>query len=607
MISRWKYISISIVMGVVLIMFQLTNVMLEQWNHYEGNGYIRDWDILPKRSNAYTPDAIEPEARRELVIYIGSKEASTFEVMHSWALYTKRNFQSYETVEEYREYAAKLEQFSEKLVGIHSTDIDWGKEENCKYLETLAEKGSRLIFCGVPESSFVKNSPGLRRLLGISEIRAEETTVEGLRLEEGFLLGGGAEYRTIDKEENAKLQDMELTFPWYIVSEDAEVYMRGIPEDSSLEQREMPAVIWGAPIKEAYVYVVNGSYMEEATGLGLLSAMCAAGKEYEIYPVVNAQNLVAVNYPGLANENEETIRSIYAQNLGKLFRDKIWPVFIAAYRQNTLGLTCMIAPQFDYTDENLPDQEQFLYYMKRLNEEGAEVGLSGDRVSDTPLDQKLLEDRWFIEGTLPDYQFTSFYGVGEQELKDGMQEELLGALRTVLTRYEGESSIIGYLDEKVTRQALLTDGLHYTYRQDFLTKCIETALGYTSVMVDMERMAYPDTASSDPLNELSSNLNWNLQTYFDNYKNFEGTTLSECDERIRTFLALDFSKRVEGNAIYLELKNPGESAWFVLRCQEKEIENVEGGQWIKLEDNAYLIEAADKTLVITLKNRRQGG
>lgn len=260
----------------------------------------------------------------------------------------------------------------------------------------------------------------------------------------------------------------------------------------------------------------------------------------------------------------------------------------------------MLAPQFDYEDENLPEQERLLDYMKRLNEESAEVGLSGDRVSNTPLEQKLLEDRWFMEGTLPDYQFTSFYSTERQNLEKTLQDELLKPVRTVVSQYDGELDIFGYLNENVTKQALLTDGVRYTYRQDFLTKCVETALGYTSVMVDMERIAYQD--SSDTLTEMSSNLGWNLQNYFKGYENFEGTTISESDERIRTFLALDYTKRIKGNTVYLELENPGASAWFVLRGEGKRVRSVEGGQWTLLEDGSYLIEAAESNVVITLQN-----
>lgn len=600
MISRWNYFSITIVMGVVLLMFQMTNVMLEQWNHYEENSFVRSWEELPSESSAYALNTTAAEENRGVVVYIGSESARAFQVTQQWAVYTKQNFVSCGTMEEYQACVRKLAAYPGKIVSVHSEDIDWKDGKNWKILEENAAADDTLVFCGLPESSAIKGNAGLRSLLGISRVRSEEVSVEGLRLEEGFLLGGGAEYRSVDPEENRQRQDMDLTFPWYILSEDTEIYMRGILEDESLELQEMPPVIWRFPVKEANIYAVNGDYMEEAHGLGLLSAMWADGKECEIYPVVNAQNLVAVNYPGLAPENSEEIQAIYGQDLERLLRDSVWPVFIAAYRQNTLGLTCMLAPQFDYKDENLPEQNQLLYYMKHLNEERAEVGLSDGRICGTPLEQKLLEDQWFMEGTLPDYQFTSFYSTEGENLEETLQNDILKPVRTVVSRYNGELEVFGYLNEYVTRQALLTDGVNYTYSQDFLTKCMETALGYTSVMVDMEKIAYPE--GSDRLKEMSASLGWNLQNYFRSYENFAGTTVSESDERIRSFLALDYTKRIEGNTVYLELNNSETPAWFVLRSEGKGIQSVEGGQWTRLEDGSYLIETAGKNVVITLHN-----
>lgn len=599
MISRWNYFSITIVMGVVLLMFQLTNVMLERWNHYEENSFVRDMAELPKGSDIFSLAEGKMETSRGVAVYIGSRDASACEVTKNWAAYTKQNFMCCETLEDYRESEKALSAYPEKMVVVHSEDIDWEDASSWKYLQE--NDGGSLVFCGLPEAGLIRKDAGLRKFLGISRVQEEETTVEGLRLEAGFLLGGGAEYRTIDPEENKKYQDMDLTFPWYLLSEETQTYMRGIPKegDDPLEPEEMPAVIWRTPVNETYAYVVNGDYMEDAYGLGLLSAMWANGKECEIYPVVNAQNLVAVNYPGLAAENDEQIQSIYGQNLNRLFRDRVWPVFIAAYRQNALGLTCMLAPQFDYEDENLPNQEWLLDYMKWLNEESAEVGLSGDRVSNTPLEQKLLEDRWLMEGILPDYQFTSFYSTETRDLEETLQNELLESVRTVISRYDGALEVLGYLNENVTEQPLLTDGVRYTYRQDFLTKCIETALGYTSVMVDMGRIAYQD--GDDALTEMSSNLGWTLQTYFKGYENFEGTTVSESDERIRTFLSQDYARRVEGNTVYLEVEHPGDSAWFVLRGEGKRVRSVEGGEFTLLEDGSYLIQAAEESVVITLQ------
>ena len=74
MISRWNYVSMTIVMGVMLLMFQLTNVMLERWNNYEENNFVKSWEELPRESDAHAlaEDKADPAASR---IQVDGEEA----------------------------------------------------------------------------------------------------------------------------------------------------------------------------------------------------------------------------------------------------------------------------------------------------------------------------------------------------------------------------------------------------------------------------------------------------------------------------------------------------------------------------------------------------
>ena len=53
----------------------------------------------------------------------------------------------------------------------------------------------------------------------------------------------------------------------------------------------------------------------------------------------------------------------------EMMRGSVWPAIVAAYQRSTMGLSCMLAPQYDYEDENYPVQAEFLYHMKRLAEQ----------------------------------------------------------------------------------------------------------------------------------------------------------------------------------------------------------------------------------------------
>ena len=59
------------------------------------------------------------------------------------------------------------------------------------------------------------------------------------------------------------------------------------------------------------------------------------------------------------------------------------------------------------------------------------------------------------------------------------------------------------------------------------------------------------------------------------------------DARVRSFLKLDYSHSREDDEITLKTTEPG--SWFILRTHGEEIEEIEGGSWEKIEEDAYLI------------------
>ena len=612
MISRRNYFAITVIMAVVFFLFQFINVARDSWNNYEVNPYVKDREELPGREDAYglgqesqddyPVEETDKKPNRGEIVYIGDEAGKTGCVAKAWAVYTKRGFRAYGTLQQYE--TGKEETDTPEMILLDSGSIDWEQAEELARLETYLREGSNLVFCNLPEASLIGRNRRLRDFLGIQEVRSEETTVEGVHLYKGFLLGGETIYRTEDEEENEKRQDMELTFPWYIPGKGTKSYMKGIPEDKTVKLEERPGIIWRKSFTDmpnACLFAVNGSYMEDVTGIGLLSAMVAETKYYELYPVVNAQNMVVANYPGYAGENEQEMERLYSQSMETVFRDIIWPDLISVYQRNQLGLSCMIAPQFDYEDDNLPKQDIAVNYMKLLNEQRAEGGLSCISMSDTDIGRKLAEDRAFMQETLPDYRFTSLYAgnLAQGEIDAALREEWLSEVRTVVAAYSEGEEVIGFCSEDVTKQSALTDGLKHTYREDFRLKSVETALGYSSVLIDMDEVAYPGEGE-DTWKDISVDFGWNIKNYWKPFRMFEGTTVSQCDERIRNFFALDYREERENNVIRLEVSGLRGPAWFILRTKGEAIENMEGGTWQKLEENVYLLEVESERVSLEM-------
>lgn len=612
MVSRWNYLAITAVMLVVFFLFQFTNVALESWDGYEENSYYQDRESLPDKSSVYEAGTELSNGRddagffednsREQVIYIGAAEGKEKEVVQTWITYTKRNIACYETLGEYKKEKRASKAADPKMIVVNSGDIDWDQKNLLKDFEKYVDDGVNLIFCGLPDVSVVKDNARLQKLLGIEEIKAEETSVEGVYLREGFFLGGEALYQAEDEEESVKRQDMDLSFPWYALGKSATTYMRGVTEKLLEEEEDYPAIIWRNSFDKACVFAVNGRYMEDVTGMGILTAMTAKMNEYEIYPVVNAQNMIVTNYPGFTSENNAEMKKHYGQSMAEMFRNIAWPSIVAVYRQNTMGLTCMLAPQYDYEDDHFPKQTELQYYMRRLKEQSAEAGLSGENMSETDVRRKLTEDQRFLEKELSDYQFSSFYAgsLNGQELDLSLQEDILESVRTVVTDYTGENEVIGYQTKNITRQSALFDGTKYTYRDDFRMRSLQTALAYSSVKLDMSRVAFPEN-EEDTLEKVVSEFGGNINYYWDDFKGFAGTTVSECDSRIRSFLALDYMDTREENIIHLKLADPQTPVWFVLRTESGRVADVDGGNAEWLEEGAWLIEAESADVKIVLE------
>ena len=598
------------VMMVVLFLFQFTNIALESWNDYESNSYAVDRKFLPQKSGVYRggdgEEVIEEgvwDVTRDIIVYIGGMDEPVRKVTNAWSAYTKKQIKSYTTLEEYEDLKQEDKTDSPQMMVINSNDINWSEMETIGQLQDYVKSGIDLVFSGLPDASVINESRRLKSLLGIRDVKEEETTVAGLHLYEGFLLGGEIVYQAKDEAEFQLRQDMELQFPWYTLAAGTKAYMRGVYTDKNLEEEECPAVIWRNRQGRAYVYVVNGAYMEDAAaGLGLLSAMWAQSEEYVIYPVINAQNMVIANYPGLAEENKGEMIRRYNRTMLEMMRYNAWPAIVAAYQRSTMGLSCMLAPQYDYEDDNYPNQAEFLYYMKRLSEQMAEVGLSGESISKTPLEDKLKEDARFIEGTIPGYQFASFYenNLSEKELSEALSGETLKAVRTVVTGYDGNKEVIGYESEHVTRQTVISDGFRHTFFEDFRVKAVETALAYPNVLADMDRAAAPES-ENDTFHKIISDFGWNIQHYWEGFQSFDGTTVSESDERIRNFLAMDYIESRENDSIRLQVAGPEMPVWFLLRLNEGAVKDVTGGDWKKVEAQVYLIEAKGPEVIIRIK------
>ena len=618
MVTQRNFLTITIMMSVLFFMFQFSGVIKEVLNDYEVNEYEEDTRTTLTEKDSYSADIsrTSPESS-EYFVYIGNVQDSAIgAVAEEWCSYVKRDLITYESVQESMvifdyQVIRDSQVIGGSLPEAILLDPDYLELADITLLMEYVDEGVNLIFCKIPAHDFITGNQEWRELLGISEVRSGEemTSLAGIWLHDGFLLGGGITYRA-ETDEDVKRQDLDLEVTWYVTGSRTKTYMTGeieqYGEEKKPENEELPAIIWRNSVAGAKIFVVNGDYLEDSTGLGLLSAIMSEMYSYYIYPVVNAQNVVYINYPGAASENNKVMQTHYSRNQKEVYRDIIWSGIAALASATYSKVTCMMSPQLDYEDVNEPGSSELIYYMKLLREQNMEIGLSSSQVSDLALSAKLDQDFAFLNDNVPAFSWLSFY-VGSFESgawEDISSHPLMGNIRTLLRDYESGRPVISYAEEDITLQSAVNTGSEHTYSENLLVRSVETALGYSAVAIDIIEVAYPESEAYT-WEKVYGSLSSNLIAYWEDYKMFDETTLTESDKKIREFLALRYSHERVEDVIYLDITGFNENVSFILRTHEEKITGIKGAEFTEIEEGAWLIKAKEAQIEISLTQTRK--
>lgn len=596
MVSKRKFFSIAIMMFVLFFLFQFSMVLRDSKNTYDINS-----SLTKKKAdgeNQWTPSDSVTGADSS-VVFVGNKAGDMGTAVSRWCTYAKRKLISCKSVSTYKSDDKNLPE----MMILESEKYADG--DNLTTLETLEKKGVIIVFGCLENAKNIQNNKALMKFLGIQKVVAEETHLAGVKLFEGLLLGGEVTYNTSKDKEEKKRQDLELDVPWYQVGSGTKTYMVGLLDEKTgknVENEDLPTIIWRNGIDYGSVFAVVGDYMKDSTALGLLDGMRAEALSYTIYPIVNAQNLSMVNFPVFADENNTEMLKLYSQSVTGIARDIMWPALISVVEKSDMKMTCFIQPQADYTDDIEPKSGNLEFYLKQMKEQSAEAGISLEYQKLDKAEDKVTKDTEFFENEKINYRFGAAFAK-EKDLKGILKDTdsgLLGDVGTLVCDYTENQPVVSYYSDSVTLQTVTSDGMNYAYSDDIRMRSIQTALGYTNVMLDMYDIFWPQE-KTDRWEVMQKRFSSNLLTYWKNFRDFDSTTLSESNARIRTFLNLAYSQSREDNTITLQTSEAG--SWFILRTHGEEIDEIDGGSQTEIEADAYLICAEDTTVKIRLKEQ----
>ena len=601
MLSKRVYFTVSSLMMLVLFMFQFSGIIRKKYNNFDENKYAVSEKNDLNNNNVFTVLTDEDKVVKSIsgyIVYIGDINTKTGNTVYEWCNYTKRNLLVYKTVSQYHRYNEKYP--DAVLIDSDYVNID----SDIDTFSLLTDYGINLVFCTLPSYSAISENQRFEQLCGISPHR-ESVNASGLKLYSGFLFGGEAWY-TKENDPDGKFQNMKLTMPWYNTSNATKTYMSAVVESedgSKIDNEDQPAVIWRKSHDHAYVFCINGDYIKDISGIGILTAIMSESKDLDIYPVVDSQSVIVNNFPMFSFENDDAVEKYYFRNTSSLLENVIWPDISNLAESTGARFTFMAAPQINYSDNNLVSVREMDYFFRLFSEISSEAGLTTTRDDATSIDEKLTADAGIFSNYLSNYKFTSIIA-RKDELENVLSSKnsLIDDVNTIVTDSQdyGGTKLFSYVNDNVINVECPVTSDKYTYSDDFRQRCFQTALAYTNIEFNMTGVCNPDD-EKELWNEEIKSKSTALTSYMKNSKMFTKCSISQADKRIREFMAADYSYKQNSSYVSLDITGAQDMTRFIVRLRTGDVENVSGAVCTKVEKGVYLITAQSKHVEMIIK------
>ncbi|MBO4920292.1 MAG: DUF2194 domain-containing protein [Lachnospiraceae bacterium] len=590
MLSKRDFLSIFLMMVTLFFIFQFVQVVKDNENNYDVNDHVIEVGL--KASDVEVKDA------DTCVWLVGDVNGGVGDAVRQWCTYTRQELKCFSEIPA-PEFDSKVE-----AIVIDPTTCDILNKTD--KIEELTKMGTTIIFGDLPDASYVDSDEKLKSLLGITKVVKTQVHVEGVQIFSGFLLGGETVYAADkSKPEEKKFEDLDLDIAWYDTGAATKTYIVGIMDENEVHPYDFPKMIWRKNYNGMFIYAVNGDYLKGMMGIGFLDAMLYDTKEYYVYPVVNANNVVFADFPALSEENSEKLKSIYGRNTRSFQKDIAWPGIISIAANNEICLTCFMNERYDYTGEAKSDEDDIKFYLQQFKELGGEAGRSLDTIGNVSLAQKSEDSRAFYTNAGINYRFNALYkNKWDDALKDVLETKETG-IRTVVCGNRGQEQAISFCSENVTLQYITNKADEYSFKNALLYKSLLTSLGYTNLLVDMNQALWPENKDDEWQNFFDHLFSY-ITTYWSDRMVFDVTTVSESDARIRKMLSVKYSSEKQGDNTVVLHSSGADENYFVFRTHDKEIAKISGNaEYTRIEKDAYLLKVHTGETVITLKDSEE--
>lgn len=578
--ERPNYVAITLLMCVVMLLFQLVGMSLGLFDSdYEINRYAtlaRDGSPepdIPAAAEAGTPDVA--------VLTLPGTENDPTPAVTDGCAYLRLSMRRYEQLTPEALDAGLL------VVARPFT------AEEIPVLQARCAAGKPILYASLPEMALLQESEDACLLLGIKRISRVALQTTGLHMYTGFLLGGEMVY-----------ENLRPVVPYFLLMPGFKVYMAGLTSVATDENAVRAPVLWRAAVGSSLVSVVNGDYLATHSGIGIFTALLADLRGALCYPVVNAQTMMVQNFPFLSVENDAAVRLNYRQSSEKLFFNALLPDVTAVFNLAQYPLSCFFTSALDPSQALDIKWDSLKLYIRLIVGRSGEMGLSGYARDPESAPSKLLSDLQRMRELAHAYTLTIFSpnGMAESDylplLADGQPLE---SVRTVIAplRENRDIDVYRYVTDRAMQIPVTMDAYQTDDQTVLAHRSIETALLASNLSVDMAPVLYPASDGDDwvRLNKAWSD---NLSAIMYPFRKLDKLSVSEADLRAHAFLNLRYRVEYEPGTVRIHFDRLDGEAYFLLRLAEGKVERVTGADVQELEQGAYLLTIREPNVLATV-------
>lgn len=233
----------------------------------------------------------------------------------------------------------------------------WEQVGNVDKLFQYAQEGVTVIF---PHLMMGHNAEALNKTLGVLNI-GESTEIKGILLSDKLMVQDAIHHDNLTCSVSRVTVDSrcsKLMVEW---------------SDEEKEQKDLIPLLWEKRHGSGAFYVVNGDFLNERYGMGVLTGLLSCANDVFVYPVVNAKVNLLDSFPQLDNPYEDRLQAMYSRDSNMFVRDVVWPYMVKLCEMNELVITAHL--------ENQPSaamQQKFQALVDMMERRGCEVTIGED-------------------------------------------------------------------------------------------------------------------------------------------------------------------------------------------------------------------------------------